>query len=251
MSVFNIGNSLLNILPVSMQANNESTFSIDFTMYPDLIRPFTEQSLTNNRVAAAVQDMLNDPTYGVAAVFNPLYAAANTPLQFSLNSFVVTWLADTGYTITNTDNIPFMLDFDIPSSMGVLLGFGTLNTLSYNVSYTSTYVPVDVSQPIQEDFVLICSNLIRTMDDGAMVVNHGISLHNDVMFIVPNGTSGFVPQTMPAISIRGSPLYHAVATQRAMGVSSIVYLVYILKLASGLAVNNIHWNMTMSVLFQN
>jgi hypothetical protein len=251
MSVFNIGNSLLNILPVSIQANNESTFSIDFTMYPDLMRPLADQSLTNNRVASAVQDMLNDPVYGVAAIFNPIYTATNIPLQFTASSFVVTWLDDTGYTITNTDNIPFMLDFDIPSSMGVLLGFGTLNTLSFNVSYTSLYVPVDVSLPVQEDFIFICSNLIRTMDDGAMVVNHGISLHNDAMFIVANGTSGYVSPTMPTISIRGSPLYHAVATQRATGVTSIVYLVYILKLASGLAVNNINWNMTLSIHFQN
>ena len=251
MAVFNIGNSLMNILAVGVQANNESTFSINFDKYPALIAPLAGQTLNNLMVADAVQDMLNDPVYGVAAIFNPLYTALASTVQFSENSFVVTWDPLTGYTITNTDNIPVMLDFDIPSSMGILLGFGTINELAYSVSHTSLYIPVDVSTPIQEDFIFICSNFIRTMDDGVMVVNHGISIHNDAMFVVANGTSGYVPPHMPAISIRGSPLYHAVSVQRSTGVPSIVYIVYILKLASGLAVNDINWNMTLSLIFKN
>ena len=251
MAVFNIGNSLMNILPVGIQANYESTFSINFNTYPQLIAPLAGQVVSNPMVADAVQDMLNDSTYGVAATFNPIYIAANSPLIFSPGSFSVTWDSTTGYTITNLDNIPIMLDFDIPSSMGILLGFGTLNELAYSVSQTSLYVPTDVSQPHAEDFVFLCSNLIRTMDDGAMIVNHGISLHNDAMFVVANGTSGYAPPQMPTISIRGSPLYQAVSTQRASGVASMVYIVYILKLASGLAINDINWNMTLSLIFKN
>jgi hypothetical protein len=250
-SVFNIGNSLMNILPFGIGANNESTFSIDFNAYAYLTQPLVGQALTNNDIAAAVQDMLNDPLYGVAAVFNPIYTTLNRTTQFTAASFVVTWQIGVGYTITNTDNIPVMLDFDIPASIGILLGFGTMNELAFTVTHTSIYVPVDISTGVAEDFVFICSNLIRTMDDGTMVVRYGVSIHNDAMFAIPNGGNGTVSPNLPTVSIRGSPLYQAVVDQRTTGVASIVYLVYSLKLASGLAVNNIDWSMLISLIFQN
>ena len=89
------------------------------------------------------------------------------------------------------------------------------------------------------------------MDEGVIVLQGGVVLHNDVMFAVRNGTRGMNSPIMSPISIRGSPLYRAVVDQRTSGIGSMVYLLYILKLASGLAINNAEWNMTVNLIYRN
>ena len=202
--------------------------------------------------------MLNDPVYGMAATYNSVYTSLyptispNTTIpQFTSNSFSVLWDPAVGYTITNSDSIAFTLDFDIPASAGALLGFGNVKELAPVVTHTSLYIPVDVTMAQPEEYVYICSNFVRAMDEGVIVLQGGVVLHNDVMFAVRNGTRGMNSPIMSPISIRGSPLYRAVVDQRTSGIGSMVYLLYILKLASGLAINNAEWNMTVNLIYRN
>ena len=259
MAVFNIGNSLLNALPAGLPQNHTMTFSIDFAKYANLTAPLaTQHDISNHTVAEAVQDMLNDPVYGMAATYNPVYTSlfpvispgAAIP-QFSEASFSVVWDPSVGYTIANTDNIAFTLDFDVPGSVGVLLGFGNLKEIVPTLTHVSVYTPVDITNAQTEDYVYICSNFLRSVDDGVIAVRGGAIIHNDAMYAVGNGTSGMVSPVMSPISIRGSPLYRAVIDQRTSGISSTVYILYSLRLASGLAINSGEWNMTLNLIYRN
>ena len=259
MSVFNIGNSLLNALPAGLPQNQTMTFSVDFAAYPQLTTPLaTSYGINNSTVAEAIQDMLNDPVYGMAATYNPVYTSlfpiisptASIP-QFTSDSFSVVWDPLTGYTITNSDNIAFTLDFNIPGSVGVLLGFGNIKEVLPTIVHTSIYIPVDITTAGLEDYVYICSNFLRSVDDGVIAVRGGTIIHNDAMFAVGNGTSGIASPIMAPVSVRGSPLYRAVIDQRTSGISSTVYILYALRLASGLAVNSAEWNMTLNLIYRN